>query len=84
MHQLKMICYDSFFYSWKNEFFFLRHKNYCKKQNPYQNCGGKEKSAECYIANEDALKENAKNQYRDFLKKKKKQRENIGETDVET
>ena len=56
-----MICYDSFFYSWKNEFFFLRHKNYCKKQKTYQNCGGKEKSAEYYIANEDALKENAKN-----------------------
>ena len=41
--------------------FFLRHNNYCKKQKTYQNCGGKEKSAEYYIANEDALKENAKN-----------------------
>ena len=45
-----------------------------KANDRYHNCAGKEKAAEYYIANNEALKEIAINKYRNLSKEKKKQK----------
>ena len=42
-----------------------------KANGRYNNCGGKETAAECYIKNKEVLKENAKNKYRKLLEKER-------------
>ena len=53
-----------------------------KAKDRYHNGGGKEKAAEYYIEKKEGLKENAKNKYRNFLKNKKKQKDNMEEIDI--
>ena len=42
-----------------------------KENDSYHNCGGKEKAAEYYIANEDVLKENANDKNRHLPEEEK-------------
>ena len=42
-----------------------------KAEEKYHNCGGKEKAAKCYQANKDAIKEKAKNRYKNLSEEKK-------------
>ena len=53
-------------YYWFNRKKLL--KNACDK---YHNKGGKEKAAKYYAANQEVLKEDARNKYRSFSKKEK-------------
>ena len=39
-----------------------------KAKEKHDNCGGKEKAAECYQANKDVLKEKAKNRCKNLSK----------------
>ena len=55
-----------------------------KAKERYHNVGGKEKAAEYYIENKEVWKETVKNKYRNFLKNKKKQKDNMEEIDIET
>ena len=48
-----------------------------KAKDRYHNCAGKEKAAEYYIANNEALKENAINKYRNLSKEKQKTKKRI-------
>ena len=48
-----------------------------KVKDRYHNCAGKEKAAEYYIANNEALKENAINKYRNLSKEKKSKKKRI-------
>ena len=43
----------------------------------------KRKSAEYYIENKEVLKKNANTKYRNLSEEKKKQKENMEETDIE-
>ena len=72
-----MIFYDLFFVQIKIScYFFIRQELLSKAKDRYY-CGGKEKAAECYIANKEILKENAKISIETWLKKKKKCKENM-------
>ena len=42
-------------------YFFNRQELLQKAKNKYHNCGGKEKAAEYYLRNKDAIKEKANN-----------------------
>ena len=45
--------------------------NYCKKQKTYYNGVDKENTPECYFANKEIVKENAKNKYRNLSEDEK-------------
>ena len=42
-----------------------------QKEKENYNCGGKEKSAEYYLANKDAIKEKANNKYKNLSEEQK-------------
>ena len=44
-----------------NCYWFNRKELWQKAKDKYDNCGGKEKSTECYKTNKDFIKEKAKN-----------------------
>ena len=50
---------------------FSREELLQKENDSYHNCGGKEKAAEYYIANEDVLKENANDKNRHLPEEEK-------------
>ena len=54
---------------------FLTNKSYCRKQKTYNNCGGKEKAVEYYLAKKDALKEKGKSKYNLSEEEKETKRE---------
>ena len=53
-------------------YYQLNRDRFLKKANDrYHNGGGKEKSAECYRKNQEVLRENARNKYRDLPEEEK-------------
>ena len=56
-----------FFVHIRMSYYFLNRQELLQKaKDRYHNCAGKEKAAEYYIANKEALKENAINKYRNL------------------
>ena len=49
---------------------FNRQELLQKAKYKYHNCGGKEKAAECYLANKDIIKEKANNKEQEETKRK--------------
>ena len=59
-----MICYDLFFVHIKMSYYQLNKGRLVEKANDrYRNGGGKEKAAEYYPNNREALKESTRNKY---------------------
>ena len=52
-------------------YWFNRQKLLPKPKYRYHDCGGKEKAAKYYLENEEALKEKARNKYRNLSKEEK-------------
>ena len=69
--------YDLFFVQIKISYFSTRQELLPKAKDRYHNCGGKEKAAQCFIANKGILKENAKISIETRLKKNKMWKENM-------
>ena len=53
-------------------YWFNRQELLQKSEKKYQNCGGKEKTAEYYQANKDVIKEKANNKYKNLTEEEKK------------
>ena len=64
-----MICF--FVHIKISYYWFNRQELLQKAKNKCNNCGGKEKAAECYIANKHARKEKTNNEYNDLSKEEK-------------
>ena len=52
-------------------YWFNRQELLKKAQNKYHNCRGKEKDAECYLANKDIKNEKANNKYKNLCEEEK-------------
>ena len=67
-----MNCDDLFVCSYKNKLLFFNRKELSyKAKDRYKNVGGKENSAEYYLANIEILQESAKNEYRNLFEEEK-------------
>ena len=55
-------------------YWFNKEEVLQKAKEKYNNCGGREKSAESYRANKDVFKEKAKNRYRDLSEEEKEEK----------
>ena len=61
-------------------YWFNKEEVLQKAKEKYDNCGGKEKAAECYRANKDVfLKKPTKNRYRDLSEKEEEAKKEYSE-----
>ena len=51
-----------------------------KAKDKYHNCGGKEKAAEYYLQNKDAIKAKANNKYKNLLEEQKEAKRKYGKS----
>ena len=57
-----------------SHYWFNRQELLEKAKDRYHNSSGKDKAAECYIANKDFLKEKARNEYKNLSEKEKEEK----------
>ena len=79
MNYLKVTCCDLFFVHIKMSYHWFNKKELLQTANDrYHNCGGTEKSAKYYLENEEVLKENTRNRYRNLSEEKKEAKREEG------
>ena len=59
-------------------YWFSRQELLQKANDRYHNCGGKEKATKYYLEDEEVLKENTRNRYRNFSEEKKEAKREYG------
>ena len=76
-----MICYDLFFLFFVpikiSYYWFKRRELSQKAKEKYYHCGCKEKAAEYYIKNKDAINEKSNSKYKNFSKEQKNSKKRI-------
>ena len=60
-------------------YWFNRQELLQKVKDKYHNYGGKEKAAEYYLANKDAIKEKANNKYKNLSEEQKQAKRKYGQ-----
>ena len=64
-------------------YWFNRQELLQKANDRYHNCRGKEKPAKYYLENEDILRENTRNRYKNLSEEEEKRKESAEETGTE-